>query len=219
MKEKLKDFIYNNDMDAIAFILSWTVTMIMLAICGVTMKLSDPVEEHPRMVIAMFVMLGICMFCTAVTLLIFAFELFDRMRVHAINKKLNYLKCSKSVLLPGHVLVNQKCSPKAQDGCSLAKFADDLRTLERMMPDGTVYHCITHENLRKIIAKQKTFEVQKVVPTYKKDLEALQKKIRSEKCQGCKNDRCPLSKVKYNSTENKKETQFYRMKFVKKTKE
>lgn len=124
-----------------------------------------------------------------------------------VNKDLSYLLCTKSLLHPKSIWVNQKVKKdRDQDKCPREEFKRELEIVLDSISEETIY-CCTHTAVINII-KRHEIKLDRVSECHTSDLLKIKKKIRNDRCKKCeKRGNCEIFRSEI--------TKYYNVKFKK----
>ena len=121
------------------------------------------------------------------------------------NKGFTYLFCGHIPFAKKYVWINQKVrNERKLDKCPQRVFVKELEMLYKMIPEGTIVFCCTHQAIVDKIKER--FPEAEIEKAYEKNLKWLKKKIRNRKCKSCNLKKC--------SSLRSEKTQFYSVKFI-----
>ncbi len=181
-KTRIKSIFYNNCPDLMLFLIVLSV-----------------------LAIAVFVSLGnwgilLEFLCIAILFFVWLYK------GNKANENLSYFKCSYSLLAPNCVWINQKIRMnRNQDKCPQLEFVKELDVILKVIPEGTICYCCTHDLIKEHILKR--YPDARTTEMYEKDLLRLKKKMKTMRCNQCKAKKCTLLKHE--------KTQFYAISFIK----
>lgn len=172
MKDKIKNFMYNNNIDLTILL----VIQIALLIAVYVIKIGKGAE-----LILSFLLIIVGIYC-----------LYLLHNIGGPGKDELFLKCNYSKLCK-KAWINQVNKGKREDKCPLIEFMADLSSMAGKLKPEYTYYMVTHEQIIKQIERK--FTIVNKEFAYEKDLEKLRTKLETNRCLMCEHKgKCKLYK-------------------------